>query len=808
HRTAPSKTPRDITIPQTLRMKLPDHRITPAECEIVREISRRGAGISYIAKHPEIEGYVLLKAFLPEYTVSEEVTSRWTRSCRMAEDVRHPRLARVLGVGILEGVPCMVREYIEGKTFEEMLGEGSLDLRQGLFWLAQALEGVEDAHGHRLIHGNIKPSNIILDVRGRPVVTDAGLYPPQDAPDTSEHLLSSLPYMAPEALADAILKPSADVYSAAAVLYDLAANRPPFAANSAADIRSNILVGAPVPPSQLNAKVSKMVEYLILQSLVRDPEQRYTSIHSFIVDAQRVYKGQKPLSYQEKRSPVLAAIKGVFYTLLFLALFGALGWGGLNYWRKKQHERFHSLLVQARDAYEKGDYNSVVDLALELSGTHLGDEAGVLQASALLGLKRPERALPVLDDVLRRGASPGLEVQARWLKTRTLIELGRFADARSAMQGMDGPLFERKVERAELETFVAGIVELKAAPPDKAEIRALLLSDLLPMLPQPPLSLLIKRAAARLTDNPHEAASLFRETLAAAGPEHRSTALAAASDLAALYASGKLQLAPDDAAILSAYPEALSGLGQDLMLAGRHPEADVVWRALADVKDLPETARRMLRLLDARKLEEAGSSSDALNRYLDLAARQDAAGLWALLHAARLRLNAGDTRSAASDFKNIENDANAPQALRVQAALWLGHCWRAQGRSDQALPFYRKVRESAPASTVQTEAMLAEIEALAETASAADGRRMLRSLRSLAPNSPLAAAAAYVLGEADALPQDIPRPHWLYMRALRLEVEQRWDDAHDAYRTVESEAFGKSWYGAAARVRKTIVKNR
>ncbi len=82
------KSPKDITSLsiQTQRVKLPEHRITPAECEVIKEISRRGSGIAYLARHPEVEGYLLIKAFLPEYTVSEDVTGRWTRVSRMAED--------------------------------------------------------------------------------------------------------------------------------------------------------------------------------------------------------------------------------------------------------------------------------------------------------------------------------------------------------------------------------------------------------------------------------------------------------------------------------------------------------------------------------------------------------------------------------------------------------------------------------------------------------------------------------------------------------------------------------------------------
>jgi serine/threonine protein kinase len=809
--TTQKKSPKDITslnVP-TQRVKLPDHRITPAECEIIKELSRRGSGIAYLARHPEVEGYLLIKAFIPEYTVTEDVTGRWTRVSRMAEDLHHPRLARVLGVGLMENVPCIVREYIEGKTFEEMLRDGSLDLRQGMFYLAQALEGVEDAHGHRLVHGNIKPSNIIVDLRGRVVVADPGLYPPPNAPETSEHFVSSLPYMPPEILSGAtVLKPSADIYSSAAVLYDLAANRPPFTAATIDEMRHNILSGDFVPPTRVNPKTSKMVEFLIAQSLAVDPEKRYGSLHALVVDIHRVHKGQKPLSYQEKRSPFLSFLKTVFYTILTLALLAALGWGGYEYWNKRQNARYSKALNDARTAFRKGDFNAVTTMTAELDGSPFDKEANLLEAGAYLNLKRPDRALPTLDQLLGSNLSPAVEARAKWLKMRALVDLGKVKDARTVFAAMDPGAFILFVDRQDMEAFLKDVA---AANPSSASARneliELIVTDILPKAVDKVIPALIWRTAGGLVTEPEKAATLFRMSLGV--PEQDDATLkGTASVLAELFSSGKLKFTPEDAKVLSVFPEVLSDLGQELMLRGQESDAEFAWKALSSRKNLPESAGRMLKLLEAKAVEADGKTSEALNRYLDLGVKNDAAGLWALSLAARLRLNAGDTRSSAADFKSIESDTNTPLILRVQASIYLGHCWRAQGRSDQSLPFYRKAREASRAPSTTIEAMVGEIEALAETGSLEESHSLLRSLRSISADSPDTLACAYLLLEADKLPKDFPRFHGMYLQALRLELDKRNAEAAEVYRALETEAADKSWYSLVARFRKNLFKNK
>jgi hypothetical protein len=416
--------------------------------------------------------------------------------------------------------------------------------------------------------------------------------------------------------------------------------------------------------------------------------------------------------------------------------------------------------------------------------------------------------ISLADKSLQARLGPEADTKARWLKTRALVSLGKIGEARTTMGEADAALFRQLVRRAEIEAFLA---EIAAADTQSAQVRPdlmnLLLNDLLPKVGDPAGPALIKRAVANLMDDPNKAAVLYKEALSVPGQD-QSLLNATAAAFAELFMAGHLKLTAQDAEALSASPDVLSRLGQELMLRGPENEADFAWKALSGKQSLPDSAQRMLKLLEARALETEGKASDALNRYLDLQMKSDAAGLWALSLAARLRLNSGDVRSAAADFKSIEGDANGPAVLREQASMFLGHCWRAQGRSDQALSFYRKASGGQAANQLAQEAMMSEIEALVETGSTDEAKRVGRNMKSVASESVYAAVASFLLKENEQLPSDLPRHYALYLKALRLEVEQRWPEAAEAYRAVEVEAEGKSWYAQAARYRKALVKNK
>ena len=131
-----------------------------------------------------------------------------------------------------------------------------------------------------MLHRDLKPSNILIDLEGRPHVSDFGLAKRIDADASltrSGAILGTPSYMAPEQAAAnrGPIGPASDVYSLGAILYQMLTGRPPFQAASAVDTVLLVLEQDPVPPRALNPKVDPDLEMIALKCLQKPTELRY-----------------------------------------------------------------------------------------------------------------------------------------------------------------------------------------------------------------------------------------------------------------------------------------------------------------------------------------------------------------------------------------------------------------------------------------------------------------------------------------------------------------------------------------------------
>lgn len=136
--------------------------------------------------------------------------------------LRHPRIVAVLEAGSHQGDPYFAMEYMDRATLRARLEAGPLPPAQAVAWMTQLLEGLAYAHGQRVIHRDVKPSNLLLDSRGGLKLADFGLASAPGA--ASAH--GTPGYMAPEQMRGQADQRS-DLYAAAVVFYEMLAGRRP-----------------------------------------------------------------------------------------------------------------------------------------------------------------------------------------------------------------------------------------------------------------------------------------------------------------------------------------------------------------------------------------------------------------------------------------------------------------------------------------------------------------------------------------------------------------------------------------------------
>ena len=165
--------------------------------------------------------------------------------------------------------------------------EGKLPAAAACQLMLQVADGLEAVHRSGIIHRDVKPGNILLDMDGRPLLADFGIacelcaVSPANAVNQNELVVGTPEYMAPEQLCGDPIDQRADVYGLGAVLYELLTGRPPFVGATAHDVAMHALYASLIPPSELASDVDPAVEQVVLTALARDPSERYATAGGF-----------------------------------------------------------------------------------------------------------------------------------------------------------------------------------------------------------------------------------------------------------------------------------------------------------------------------------------------------------------------------------------------------------------------------------------------------------------------------------------------------------------------------------------------
>lgn len=253
------------------------------EHEILGEIARGGMGVIYRAREPHSERIVALKCVLAYQGDSDQVLARFRREAEMAASLDHPNIIPIYCVSeTADGFPFFTMKYASGGSLLQARATLREQPRQSVLLMAKVAQAVEYAHGQGILHRDLKPGNILLDVRNEPLISDFGLARREDR---ATHLTRSLTsfgtpgYIAPEQ-ADgpaARLTPAADIYSLGAILFELLADRLPFQGDNALGVMKQSAEKPAPKLRSLAPHLDRDLETICARCLERDPSARYRS---------------------------------------------------------------------------------------------------------------------------------------------------------------------------------------------------------------------------------------------------------------------------------------------------------------------------------------------------------------------------------------------------------------------------------------------------------------------------------------------------------------------------------------------------
>lgn len=269
-------------------------------------------GVVFRARDEQLGRDVALKTLPGLVLLSEPVRRQFRREALSLAKITDPHVAMAFDFGRDKGIDYLITEYVPGPTLDAKMSGRPL-LEGEIFELGKQLaSGLEAAHKEGVIHRDLKPSNMKITPDGRLKILDFGLaymLKAQSEVTVTAPLTETfsdagtLPYMSPEQIKG--LKPDAraDIWSAGAVLYEMSTAKRPFGDLMGAPLIAGILEQAPVPPRQLNPKISEGLERVILRALQKDPEERYQSAGDLRIDLTNLATGTVPIYPKPVSSP-------------------------------------------------------------------------------------------------------------------------------------------------------------------------------------------------------------------------------------------------------------------------------------------------------------------------------------------------------------------------------------------------------------------------------------------------------------------------------------------------------------------------
>ncbi len=252
-----------------------------------------GMGVIYVARHRRTGRRYALKSLPEPLGASATADKRFEREATSAGSLGHPGIVAIHDFDRLpNGTPYLVMDLLEGETLERRLQQrGRLSWSDAQRIALQLADALAFAHDRGLVHRDIKPSNVFMQrgatgVDERAVLLDFGLAKPMDVHATrvtaTGQAVGTPLYMSPEQARGEPIDQRSDVYSLAAVIYEMVTGAPPFMDQTLAQVYARLLREVAAAPSALSRSCPPALDAVLACALAKTPAERYPDMRHFM----------------------------------------------------------------------------------------------------------------------------------------------------------------------------------------------------------------------------------------------------------------------------------------------------------------------------------------------------------------------------------------------------------------------------------------------------------------------------------------------------------------------------------------------
>ena len=252
--------------------------------ELEELVGEGGMSSVYRARDTVLERRVALKILHEHYSRDAEYVERFRREARAIAKLTHPNIVTVIDRGVWEGHQFIVFEHVPGENVHELLeAEGWLPVERALVLAHQVGRGLAFAHEFGIVHRDVKPQNVLIDVDGAVKVTDFGIARSLEVDDELTQtgtLLGTGDYIAPEQASGETVDERSDQYSLGVLLYELLTGEVPYPAPNVMAVAMRHLRD-PVPSVRdMRPEVPQRVDAIVARAMAKRPQDRFPSMEA------------------------------------------------------------------------------------------------------------------------------------------------------------------------------------------------------------------------------------------------------------------------------------------------------------------------------------------------------------------------------------------------------------------------------------------------------------------------------------------------------------------------------------------------
>ena len=260
---------------------------TISHYRICERLGKGGMAEVYKALDLNLDREVAIKFLRTDPENFEKSRKRFELEAKALARLDHPNIVRVLDFGEYEGRPYLVMDYIPGGTLKQRLDK-PMPWKEACAFLIPIAEALQYAHDHKIIHRDVKPSNILIKADGTPMLSDFGIAKMLEMDDTLDLTGTSTGigtphYMAPEQIKGLNYDNRIDIYALGVVLFEIITGKTPFEASTPLSVIAKHIQEPPPRASDYDTNLPIVFDKIFQKVLAKSPDKRYSNMKEFII---------------------------------------------------------------------------------------------------------------------------------------------------------------------------------------------------------------------------------------------------------------------------------------------------------------------------------------------------------------------------------------------------------------------------------------------------------------------------------------------------------------------------------------------